>query len=325
METSVYGVLFLFFLQSYLHVSGAAGAGSTSLSYDFYKETCPNLENHIMNGLTQFITSDIITTPSALLRLFFHDCQVQGCDASILVDSGGEESEIRSDKNFAIRKREVIGMLKKIMEKECPRQVSCADILVLSARDAVWLAGGPFISVPLGRRDSTSPPSKHLADVELPSADIGVNQMLPLFINKGLSVAESVAIMGGHSLGVSHCKNILSRLTNPSRGVVSSGFQAFLALSCSGALNPNTTFIINDQSPIRFDQGYYKDIKSGRGVLRVDTELPSDPRTAPFVDKFAADKNEFNRVFSSAFVKVSTWGVLTGQQGSIREYCHVNN
>lgn len=119
---------------------------------------------------------------------------MQGCDASILIDSF--QSELRSDKNFSIRKREVITAIKSAVEAACPRQVSCADILVLAARESVALSGGPAIDVPLGRRDSSNPPNYRLADSLLPPASTGVGAMLSLFGQKGLTVEESVAIIG---------------------------------------------------------------------------------------------------------------------------------
>ena len=83
-----------------------------------------------------------------------------------------------------------------MVEAACPNQVSCADILILAAREAVATSGGPHIRVPLGRRDSSLTPSYQLANSLLPPSTIGVEEMLQIFTNKGMSVEESVAIMG---------------------------------------------------------------------------------------------------------------------------------
>ncbi|KAL6970222.1 peroxidase [Sarracenia purpurea var. burkii] len=204
-------------------VEGGLGVLSVPLSYGFYERKCPEVEEIVRVGLQSISLSDP-TSPAALLRLMFHDCQVQveeivrvglqsispsdptstavhlaqGCDASILVDSSAvtASSEMDSPKNFGVRKRESISAIKSMVEAACPQQVSCADILVLAAREAVAMAGGPRIVVPLGRRDSPSPPSHELADVELPPANLGVDGMLQIFEKKGMTVEESVAIMG---------------------------------------------------------------------------------------------------------------------------------
>ncbi|XP_004305287.1 PREDICTED: peroxidase 29-like [Fragaria vesca subsp. vesca] len=98
------------------------------------------------------------TTSAALLRLAFHDCQVDGCDASVLLREadGSSSMETESDKNFGIRKLETIDMIKTSLEQHCPQTVSCADIIQLAAREAIYLTGGPYIEILTGRRDSYS-------------------------------------------------------------------------------------------------------------------------------------------------------------------------
>lgn len=63
----------------------------------------------------------------------------QGCDASILLDDTsnfiGEQTAAAN--NQSARGFNVINDIKASVEKECPRVVSCADILALSARDSV--------------------------------------------------------------------------------------------------------------------------------------------------------------------------------------------
>ncbi|KAK6160985.1 hypothetical protein DH2020_004366 [Rehmannia glutinosa] len=201
-------------------------AEAGGLSYNFYDQSCPQLEN-IVRVQVQYVSLTDPTTPSALLRLMFHDCQVQGCDASILLD-GTKHSEMASSKNFGIRKREFINFIKSTVEEVCPEQVSCADILVMSAREAVAFSGGPRIDVPLGRKDSWNPPNFTLADVLLPPADIGVDGMLQLLTKKGLSVQESVAILGAYTLGITHCLNLESRAGNS----INPGFENTLRLKC---------------------------------------------------------------------------------------------
>lgn len=66
---------------------------------------------------------------------------LQGCDASILLDSNENlTSEKRSNPNRnSARGFEIIDEIKYALEKECPHTVSCADILALVARDATVL------------------------------------------------------------------------------------------------------------------------------------------------------------------------------------------
>ncbi|KAJ8470981.1 hypothetical protein OPV22_025324 [Ensete ventricosum] len=82
---------------------------------------------------------------ASILRLFFHDCFVNGCDGSILLDDTATftgEKNARPNAN-STRGFEVIDTIKSSVEAACAATVSCADILALAARDGVVLLGGP--------------------------------------------------------------------------------------------------------------------------------------------------------------------------------------
>ncbi|GLU08521.1 hypothetical protein SLE2022_254280 [Rubroshorea leprosula] len=306
------------------------GVDGDGLSYDFYEKSCPQVEDIVKAGLQNTFLKDP-AAPAALLRLMFHDCQVQGCDASILVDPSEEnlQMEMHSSKNFGIIKRELISVVKSMVEAQCPQQVSCADILILAAREAVAMTGGPWIEVPLGRRDSSATPSYELADAMLPSPTTGVDEMLEIFSEKGMTLEESVAILGAHTLGISHCSSLLNRLYNPigdKTGVMEPSFAAFLRLNCpAGSLTSNLSFVLNDPTAFVFDNQYYINALGGKGVLKIDAEMVLDPGTARVMQRFSGDQDGFFQAFSSAFVKLSISGVLTGNQGAIRKKCNAIN
>lgn len=65
---------------------------------------------------------------------------MQGCDGSVLLDSTkGNVAEKDAPPNKSLRGFGSIERVKAKVEKACPNTVSCADILALIARDAVWL------------------------------------------------------------------------------------------------------------------------------------------------------------------------------------------
>lgn len=305
---------------------GDGGGGSVDLSYGYYNDSCPELEVIVRNALLPIFMTDP-RSPAAFLRLLFHDCQVQGCDASILLDYDFNQgtTEMASSKNFGIRNRESISEIKSVVEQVCPGQVSCADILALAARDSVAYSGGPYMAIPLGRKDSTTS-SIRRADEELPSAALGSDGALRLFADKGMTIEESVAIMGGHTLGTGHCINIVHRLYDSKDRVqheeMEWGFEALLRLKCPTQVPlTNDTFVVNDLTTLVFDNQYYRNVVGGRGLFTVDAAIASDPRTAPIVRRFAADQAYFFRAFSSAFVKLSS-AVVPATDGQIRRRCN---
>lgn len=146
----------------------------------------------------------------------------QGCDASILINSNSNigysldnmTREMASSKNFGIRGSRIVEQLKSVAETQCPGVVSCADLLVLAARDAVALSGGPAMKALLGRRDAHTS-SLQLADALLPPPTLGVDGMLKMFSAMGMDVPESVAILGNSNLSSLHYFSIDALSSEP--------------------------------------------------------------------------------------------------------------
>lgn len=61
----------------------------------------------------------------------------KGCDASILLD--GSNSEKTAPPNLSVRGYDIIDAAKSAVEAICPGVVSCADIIAMATRDAVFL------------------------------------------------------------------------------------------------------------------------------------------------------------------------------------------
>ena len=49
---------------------------SAQLKQNYYKNTCPNVENIVRNAVRKKFQQTFVTVP-ATIRLFFHDCFVQ--------------------------------------------------------------------------------------------------------------------------------------------------------------------------------------------------------------------------------------------------------
>jgi peroxidase len=74
---------------------------------------------------------------------------MQGCDGSVLLDSANKTAEKDAKPNQTLRGFDFIERVKAAVEKTCPDTVSCADILALMARDAVWLVSTHTVQVVL--------------------------------------------------------------------------------------------------------------------------------------------------------------------------------
>jgi peroxidase len=109
---------------------------SQSTRVGFYSSSCPKAEAIVKQTVQKHFTSTPSIAPG-LLRMHFHDCFVQGCDASVLLD--GPNTEKTAGPNRGLRGWEVIDDAKTQLEAACPGVVSCADILALAARDSVVL------------------------------------------------------------------------------------------------------------------------------------------------------------------------------------------
>ncbi|KAJ6427399.1 hypothetical protein OIU84_022904 [Salix udensis] len=79
-----------------------------------------------------------------------------------------------------------------------------------------FMAGGPFYPLYTGRRDSVRS-FRDVASSELPSPNGDLSETLSSFASRGFDERETVSLLGGHSIGVIHCKFFQDRLYNFSR------------------------------------------------------------------------------------------------------------
>lgn len=270
------------------------------------------------------------TTAGAALRLFFHDCFVDGCDASVLISSTpGHKSERDADVNLSLPGDgfDVVVRAKAALELACPGIVSCADILALATRDLVKMAGGPYYSVRLGRKDGLVSSAERVGGNNLPTTRMSMSQMIALFGEKGFTVQEMVALSGAHTIGFSHCKEFASRIYNHRPGhpvdpALNPRFAQGLQKACANYLKDPTLSVFNDvMSPGKFDNSYFQNLPRGLGVLSSDSALYADPRTRPFVLLYAANQTSFFHAFARAMEKLSIHQVKTGRKGQVRARC----
>ncbi|GJN33702.1 hypothetical protein PR202_gb22323 [Eleusine coracana subsp. coracana] len=115
-------------------------ASVKELQVGYYAETCPEAEEIVRANMARAQAREARSVAS-VMRLQFHDCFVNGCDGSVLMDPRpgmpGEKGSLSN--THSLRSFDVVDEIKAALEDRCPGVVSCADIIVMAARDAVVL------------------------------------------------------------------------------------------------------------------------------------------------------------------------------------------
>ncbi|XP_010685990.2 peroxidase 44 [Beta vulgaris subsp. vulgaris] len=301
------------------------GQSYGQLKTGFYIGKCKtnNVEQVIFDIVSPAFDRDN-TIVAALLRMQFHDCFVRGCDASLLLD--GSTSEKTAGANGSVRGYELIETCKANLEQKCAGIVSCADIIVIATRVAVFRAQGKWYSVETGRRDGVVSSAAE-ASSNLPGPSIPVPNAIDLFRRRGLSATDMVLLIGGgHTVGIIHCNFFLDRLynyqgTGRADSTINPSTLAFFQSRCPRSGSNN--FVFADQTPgseFKVDKGFYQAIRQGKGVLEIDQRLASDSSTSSTVSRLSMT-GDFAFQFGGAMVRLGRVGVLTGTQGQIRSTC----
>ncbi|KAJ0087776.1 hypothetical protein Patl1_31501 [Pistacia atlantica] len=313
----------IFQLQVFLIFALATTAFSSVLSPYYYEKVCPKALPTIKRIVEAAVYKER-RMGGSLLRLHFHDCFVQGCDASLLLDA---TSTIDSEKNArpnlnSTRGFEVIDQIKKEVDKICGRPVvSCADILAVAARDSVVALGGPSWKVQLGRRDSTTA-SRNLANVNLPSPIMDLPALIKNFKNQGLNERDLVALSGGHTLGLSQCGLFKERIYNGTN--IDSGFAKERRKTCPRT-GGDTKLSPLDPTFARFDTAYFSNLIKKKGLLESDQALFSGGSTDKLVKTYSYNPKAFSADFANSMIKMGNIKVLTGKRGQIRSNCRKVN
>ncbi|PUZ61531.1 hypothetical protein GQ55_4G283500 [Panicum hallii var. hallii] len=320
-----------------LLVVDAAAVAEAKLVPNYYAKTCPRAERIVTDVVSQKQLSHP-TTAAGVLRVFFHDCFVSGCDASVLV---APSSFARSERDAAQSRSlpgdafEAVTRAKTALELECPGVVSCADVLAIAARDLVAMMGGPSYPLRLGRKDALAS-SPAAPDAELPLANSTVPRLIAMFAAKGFTAQELVALSGAHTLGFAHCSEFADRIFRRAKGggaaapphdpTMNPSYAKGLQDACRNYQRDPTIAVFNDvMTPGKFDNVYFVNLQRGLGLLSTDQALWTDPRTRPIVQRYAANQTAFFADFARAIVKLGVQGVKMGRDGEVRRRCDMFN
>ncbi|XVF20405.1 hypothetical protein REPUB_Repub11eG0195700 [Reevesia pubescens] len=298
------------------------------LSPNFYDQVCPKALPTIRN----ITAAAVLVQPllaAALLRLHFHDCFVNGCDGSILLDDTanftGEKTALPNLNS--VRGFEVVDTIKTAVNAACGgNKVSCADILAVAARDSVNLLGGPNYRVLVGRRDARNA-SKNDANSRLPPPFFSFSQLLANFQSQGLDLKDLVVLSAAHTIGVARCVTFRDRIYNDSN--IDSNFAALRKLTCprNSGSGDNIPAPLDVATPLQFDSRYFGGLLQYKGLLHSDQALFSGTGTAAdaLVRIYSSNTQAFFADFGASMIKMGNLNPLTGTNGEIRRNCRIVN
>ncbi|CAM0914136.1 unnamed protein product [Alopecurus aequalis] len=303
----------------------------SNLSLEHYAKTCPNAE-HVVRTEMECAVREEPRNAALMLRLHFHDCFVQGCDGSVLLDDTATLiGEKQADQNVnSLKGFEVVDKIKEKLEAECPGTVSCADLLAIAARDAVVLVGGPYWDVPVGRLDSKEA-SLALANKDIPTAEQGLVTLISKFWEKGLDATDMVALVGSHTIGFARCANFRDRIygdfeMTSKYNPASAAYLSKLKEICPLDGGDDNISAMDSHTSSTFDNAYFETLIKGEGLLNSDQEMWSSVvgySTADTVNKYWADPELFFKQFSDSMVKMGN--ITNPAGGEVRKSCRFVN
>ncbi|XP_066360741.1 peroxidase 42-like [Miscanthus floridulus] len=296
------------------------------LQINFYGPSCPQAEATVRNVTAGIIANDP-TMGAAFMRLFFHDCFVRGCDASILIDPTSSNTQVEK-KAIALRGYAAVNTIKAAVEAVCPGVVSCADILAFAARDTAVVSGGfASFDMPSGRRDGTV--SNFIEVLQnIPSPTFKLQDLINNFAKKGLDVDDLIILSGAHSFGQAHCSFCNGRLYPTVDPTMDATYASDLKTVCPAPGSNSGNPVINNNrvtDPNVLSNQYYSNLLAGKVLFVSDQQLMNTTYTAAKVANSSADAATWMSQFQTALVKMGSTQVLTGTAGQVRKFCNVVN
>lgn len=169
-----------------------------------------------------------------------------------------------------------------------------------------------------GRRDArTASISDANSQIPPPFADLST--LISSFSAKGLSAQEMTVLSGSHTIGQARCTTFRTRIYNDTN--INGPFAARLRGICPTSGRDNVLAPLDLQTPNRFDNRYYQNLLTQRGLLHSDQELFNGGSQDALVRRYSSDNGLFSSDFAAAMVKMSAISPLTGTDGEIRTNC----
>ncbi|KAJ3091056.1 L-ascorbate peroxidase 3 [Quaeritorhiza haematococci] len=201
---------------------------------------------HKIQGCKQTFTEH---AAAAQIRAAFHDAGT----FSTQDNSGGADGSLQTEDELQRKDNTWIRPAINYLKPFVSDGVSMSDLIALAGVGAVKACGGPRIDFYAGRKDGASPNPTG----RLPGNESTVTEIKSMFARMGLSVRDTVALAGAHTVGGIRLNNNFARLD----------------------------FVPFDSTPTIFDNQIFKEILDGTARMAFNLDLATDPETRPIVEE----------------------------------------
>ncbi|GLJ14633.1 hypothetical protein SUGI_0236730 [Cryptomeria japonica] len=183
--------------------------------------------------------------------------------------------------------------------EKCWSQCQFAQGIRVATRDSVVQLGGPSWTGPFRALHLSSQHSKP----------------------KGLSAQDMVALSGDHTIGQASFQFFRSRIYNESN--IDKEFAASLQENCpfNSRVGDNNLAPLDSSTANGFDNTYYQNLRSGKGLFHSDQELYNGGSADAQVTTYSTNQQAFFTGFAAAMVRMGNTKPLSGAQGEIRKNC----
>lgn len=129
---------------------------------------------------------------------------------------------------------------------------------------------------------------------------------------------------GAHTIGQARCLTFRDHIYNDSN--IDSSFAKTRRSQCPKNTDGRKVLAPLDlQTPTHFDNKYYKNLLSKKGLLHSDQQLYNGGSTDSLVKTYSNDGETFFKDFVTAMIKMGDIDPLTGSSGEIRKNCRKPN
>ncbi|OEL21779.1 Peroxidase [Dichanthelium oligosanthes] len=161
------------------------------------------------------------------------------------------------------------------------------------------------------------------AATDLPGPGSDLNRLVAGFAAKGLTLHDLAVLSGAHPVGMAWCLSFRMRVYCDND--VSPVFASQMRQACPSSGGDTAVALLNSVTPAEFDNGYYRGLVAGAGLLHSDQELFNNGPLDTLVRLYSANGAAFASDFAASMVRLGNVSPLTGAVGEVKLNCRKVN